>query len=469
MKLAALMLAALALGAQDGTTDAPTDGTTHGTAAPLESPEDARGEDSAQAEAAAQPAPEPSEAPVEPTQDDLWRPLASPEELTLALDELAAAQPDWIEVFRLKPGADGRALELAVLGERGAGDPSRRPGLLLMPVLTDDSSVTPATLVALVRWFERELARGSAEVRDLLRRATLYVLPAPRNDGLLQAPPARRVDPARNFPGGWLPWGEGETGPYPLSEPECLAVCDFLYWRPNIACCLMLSSAAPFAAGDGGWLGGDEAELSSSLAAAVGALGAEEPTVFGLDTLEARGGSLARHADRALGIWVFQQAPSNAAVADRSAGSSEARIAAAREELPTLAARASALANLLPRVVVGAPEVERLGEDLWRVDVTLTNAGRLPSGARDGSSGSARVKLELTGAGFAAAMVREEGEVAFVPVPTREARVDLGHLDGGEQRTLRAIVRADAGSELELVLTSARAGGARVKVLLPDG
>lgn len=400
----------------------------------------------------------------------LWRAIDSEAQLTAELENLVALYPRYVDLRLLQPDRDGPPLQLVVLGEREVGDPSKRPGLLVLPELGFSDLRPTSTLVGVVRRICREL-NGEQSLSSLLERTTIYVVPAPLPGRLKpqdETAAPRLVDISRNFPSGWRPASNGVTGPYPLSEPECHALADFLYWRSNLAACLEVSTLAPTLRGSKTSLSPSEASYAAELTEALSDMGAEEPIVFGLDVLDAGAGSLRRYANRALGLWTFLEAPSNGAVAE-SFRSSEVLLAeSSLISTHSLMARVVALAETLPRLEFGAFEVEPLGADLWRVDLPVQNAGGFTTGARYRPEPSARIRLELEGAEFAATMVRGAATDPFVPLAASGLRVDLGHLTGGESRVFRAIVRAPAGAELTFHLRAARAGTVAVRVVLPE-
>lgn len=391
---------------------------------------------------------------------------ASIGEVERELEALVRAYPRWLDLRRLQPDPEGPAVSLIVLGERELGDPARRPGLCVLPQLTTADANTSGTLLAVLRSLCEKL-ESDLTLAERLRKATLYLIPAPLADVFDSEPLPRGVDFAKNFPTDWRPAQSGEAGPYPLSEPECRAIADFLYWRSNLGACLEVSSEAPLEQSLVSVLSVEETRRSREFAETLSRLGAEEPVVFGLETLSAGPGSLRRYADRGLGLWTFLQAPSNAAIADEFR-SSEVLIAEnSRVAAQTLVERIGALLDALPRIELGAVEVEQLGEALWRVDVPVQNAGRFVTGARHTAEPTARVRLELEGADFVATMVRGASRESFVPLAASGLRVDLGHLLGGETRVLRAIVKTTENTEIELRVRAARAGSVRTKVALP--
>ena len=386
--------------------------------------------------------------------------------LEAELKELVRAYPKWLDLRRLQPDPEGPAVTLVVIGERELGDPSRRPGLCVLPELTSADAETSRTMLSVLRDLCAGLD-GDLELAERLRMATLYWIPAPLADVFDPEARTRRVDFSKNFPTDWRPVQSGEAGPYPLSEPECRAIADFLYWRSNLAACLEVSTEAPLEQSLVPLLSPEEARRSRELAENLSALGAEEPVVFGLETLSAGPGSLRRYADLGLGLWTFLQAPSNAAIADEFRSSQVLIDENSRVAARTLFERIGALLDALPRIELGAVEVEQLGEALWRIDVPVQNAGLFVTGARHEAEPTARVRLELEGADFVATMVRGASRESFVPLASSGLRVDLGHLDGGETRVLRAIVKTTENDEIELRVRAARAGSVRTKVALP--
>jgi len=400
----------------------------------------------------------------------LWREVESAEQLTQELKALAALYPRYVDLRLLQPDRDAKPLQLLVLGEREVGDPSKRPGLLVMPELGIADQRSTSILLAVAKNICRELD-GERSMSSVLERTTLYVIPAPLAEGYFlsdEEKGPRLVDLKRNFPSGWRPTGSGTAGPYPLSEPECHALADFLHWRSNLAACLEISSDSPFLAGGESLLGAEERAYSAKFASVLSSLGAEEPVLFGLDVLAAGPGSLRRYADGDLGLWCFLEAPSNAAVADAFRSSEVLLAESALIAAHSLFERVVGLAGALPRLEVGTVEVEPLGEDLWRIDVPIRNAGSLTTGARHRPEPTARIRLELEGAVFAATMVRDQAGAAFAPLASSGQRVDLGHLTGGETLIFRAIVKAPAGSMLDLRVRAARAGNLTARVALPE-
>lgn len=375
------------------------------------------------------------------------------------LGALAERHPDRLELIEIGKSAGGRPLVVAVVSERSAGRHAERPALLVAPELARGRPGGAAAMLALL---ERLLERSGKSAGAFDDRAALYVLVDPRPD--LAAPPPRRddagprVDLDRNFPLGWDPWRPADEppGPYPLSAPESRALAEFLLERTNVCAALVFAREVPSAE-------------------AWEALGAEERDLVVLEGLAdsaprvaaARGGST-RAVPRPGGFAEFCYGALGAFVVRADPLTGPADGALEPEALDAAVVLVSDLAQRLPRLRTSEPRLERLGPDLWQVELELSNAGGLPTSSamarRLGRGGPLRVVLD--GARLLGAAVREDPAGAFRVVGAPGGAFPWPSLAGRETVTLRLVAAvADGGCVLRV--DAARAAPLETAVQLP--
>ena len=95
------------------------------------------------------------------------------EELTRLLHDYAAALPQWVELQSLGKSRGGHDLWIATVSDSRAGDPDRKPALVVC--VAANGGPEPA-LFAIARLLSDAEARP--EFAELLRRRTVYVVPA---------------------------------------------------------------------------------------------------------------------------------------------------------------------------------------------------------------------------------------------------------------------------------------------------
>jgi hypothetical protein len=396
------------------------------------------------------------------------------EQLQAALESIAGAYPELVRLESMGRSRGGRELWVVTLAAREGSDPAGRGALLVVGGLgaSDPHGVEMAlfTLYDLVLNHARD-----PSVAELLRAATVYLVPCLDPDGrarLLEpptdgAPPPRGVALDRNFPAGWSPWLQGAGGAYPLCEPESRALAEFELAHPNVAIVQTYAESAATLSDAGGTAGGLAlATADAALHAAVSARAAqqlEQPALL-VSAAQAPppGGSLLAHAVGDRGALGF---------VSLVGGRGEPRLPQV-QELFGLARRAAGhtmlLGRCLPRLEIAAPVVTRLRNELWQVDVQVSNAGLL---ATAGPTARARrlvapPRFELGGGQLVAAAVGSAGEEGLRPLAQPGAAFELPEVPGGGRVQLRLVVAAPADSELSLSLVAPRSGRASGTVLL---
>lgn len=319
-------------------------------------------------------------------------------DLQVLLNAVTLHHPERARLFAYGESAGGRPLLALELGPAAA--PARRatPRLLVCADLSGSARGAAEAAVEVVVQLLEEIERGG----ELAGAASWIVVPAPLPDGLegrLEGrAPASGVDPATDFPGDWDPWGPG-SGPYPLALPETRA-----------------------------------------LASLVGAAGPAGALLAG-DLGDARGGpGLAGFCERELGL------PPRRVDALACGGEIGDALAGALGDLPALA--------------FGEPRVERLGEELWLVEVALENRGPAGRGRAAGA------RLEWEGARVLAASEATDPAGPFRALAGARSGASLEPLDGGSSRALRLVVAGGAAGRLALVAAAGRAAGCRAEIVL---
>lgn len=417
-------------------------------------------------EESSEPEPDPGAAEAESEGDaavrlDPSRP-ATLEELTAVLQELAAAHPDHVELRSLGRSRDGRDVPLLVLGTRGDGSPDERPGLVLLDAQGGRGGGGAETGLELARVLLEELAAGSVDAERLLRRRTVYVVPAADPDARGGSPGAAQVQFDRNFPVGWQPGSiRPGSGAFPLSEPETLAVAEFLARRGNVSLVLVSARAPRGSAGSAGATGSvgiPPADQAVFDALARRSEDPHRPQVLPWSALGGASGRAVDYAYQELGMVSALLAP----VAEPRDGPERSVWVQAAVEV------VRGLVRDLPRLVLGDTRVERIRPGLYRVDLRCSNAGVLPTlsalGADRHTAGS--VELSATGGEVIACAHRQGGRDVYDVEAVGTSTFRLGQIDGGAGTELCLVVEAEDGSVLELVGRSERAGSARLRVTL---
>jgi hypothetical protein len=421
-------------------------------------------------EPAAQEVPEPAaEVPAPPPPPPPPPPLgrvATRDELALRLAELAARHPDVLRLEALGPSAGGEELWLAELTALEEGERGRKPGLLLVGGLAAGEGWSAELVLRTLA----DLARRAEEpaVAALLARAVVYAVPcahpdlvlAPDGEGPPDEPAQRLASLDANFEVGWRPRA-AEAGPYPLSAPEAEALARFLLEHENLAAVLVYATGVGRGAPAGlEVLDADDSALHRREAAASPALGGPGSLV-GLPDAALDGGSLLEFAygHRGAFAWVAEVGPAPGAEA------AEAELAAHGARA---AAVALALGEGLPELELAPLRVQRLGRELWQIDLEVHNRGRLPTqsslGARRFAVGPPR--LGVAGAVLCAAAVGSPGRSGFEVAETRGQAFAIGELAGGSARKLRVVLRDTDGGGVTFEARAPRAGSARLEVVL---
>lgn len=422
-----------------------------------------------------QAAPSQNGASAETGSQPLERPLYG--DLVELFEQRARAHPELMEIETLTQSDGGRPFFVAVLGDRDLGRAATRPGLIVCTGGTSERATLElcrTLLDGILPQTEGQGAQGLAhEQRARLARATIYLLPVLQPDRFGSQPVSpgelAPIDLDRNFPNGWRPAAspDGGAGPYPLSEPESRALADFLARRTNLSTMLFQRSGARFAAEDGAAstqaslesAGSDDLSLSSSdrgvyrrvarsTAVSAGAVGGLHP----LPQLVRRAGGLAEFCDAYHGLFAFALDPT---VVRGSEGSGTWLLAV------------RALADRLPRIEVGEPELTALRASVAQVDFSLHNRGDLPTHRARGWRKDGGLRLRVQGVKLHAVGLRD-GSVGSFELGRVDPRIgDLGHLEAGQELFVRLVVGADPGTRLDVGLESTRVGSARFALLFP--
>ena len=395
-------------------------------------------------------------------------------QLGVRLRQLADAYPEFLTLESMGKSREGTDLWVVSASDGGGPDASERPGIFIAGGLGQDdlqgAEMALYTLFELVQNHARD-----ASIARLLEQYVFYVAPCLNPDlrgAAFEALEAgqeeidwdgRRVDLQSNFPIGWnLPTRVRDGGPYPLSEPESLAVTEFLLGHPNI-CVVQLYGPAPPLSGGVVSPGDVDADLYDSLCSQVSEV--DSQALYPVHACVDRGGSLLEFASRQLGAFAFLV---NADGFERSDGPRMPRVS----ELALLGQRAARttlnVSQALPRLSIGTPSSQRLRNNQWHVDFAITNRGRMPTLSAIGIEHHAipPAELNIQGAAIVAAMLKAPGADVFRAVSHADDGVELMHLQGGVEMHVRLIVEADPGSTLAVDLRSVRAGHDWLQVTL---
>ena len=389
-------------------------------------------------------------------------------ELEMALNMLASAYPEYVRLESMGKSPRGRELWLLTVTRLADGDPGSKPALLVASGLGDEdlwgTEMALFTVLELVQNHERD-----AQVARVLSESVIYVAPCLNPD--LRAsvfaeeggdePAPERASLDRNFEIGWRAGG-ARAGPYPLSEPETASAAAFLLAHPNVALVQTFRGAvedgAPAGIPD---IPPADLEVYRRVDQVEASGQREGGSLRGLPGVATRGGTLLEFAYGHRGAFGFATI-----VAGASPGVPEVF------ELFPLGRRAAhatlSLAGALPRLELELLERKRLTGDLWQIDLTVQNAGALPTlsalGERRFACGPPR--LFASGAEVSAAAVRRRPEGTFEVAEWVEGSLVLDQIGGGGSQTVRLIVEAEEGTELELSLESPRGGAAGATVEL---
>jgi len=132
------------------------------------------------------------------------------------------------------------------------------------------------------------------------------------------------------------------------------------------------------------------------------------------------------------------------------------------DEGPGLTTFVQRLFARMPRLELGAPRVERIGPELWKLECHFANLGEFATGF-----GEDDLALTLLGAPIVAVAVAEDGpeeQRRYQVLTQTPERVPLGSLVGGEVRWIRVVVEAAPATVVSLRLIGARAGRAEQTV-----
>lgn len=379
------------------------------------------------------------------------------------LAEICARYPELARQRSIGRSAQGRELLVLTLGS--ATDPRAldRPALVLADY--QGPAAAGAELGVELAWRVCERFASDEGLRALLSDSALLIAPAldpDRRAGGEAA--AKAVAFERNFPLGWQPHAlRPGSGRIPLSEPETLAAVRFLSEQHNAAVLLGIAAPEP-ATGpfQGAELPDEDRVVFQRLCAALELSG--QPPVSPWFELGSPGGGFFDFAYQARGIYPLALPPPGE---ELLAGEGLAAW------LDATSARALTCLAQLPRVRASQVGLERLDNEQWQLDVRLENAGLVPTrsalGRRRGQGGE--IELLLRGAKLVATASRTAGGASYLEASFHEAQesgaLGCGTLLGGEDRFLRLVLAAAAGSRVELTGGASWAGTTRLEVVLP--
>lgn len=366
-------------------------------------------------------------------------------------ERLAGEHPERLSLSSLGTSRGGNELWIVTLGATQVGHPSERPALFLCADLesgTDGRRSGPGAGLFVARTL-LERARSDETIARLFERATLYIAFAPDPDGLLGAQDGRGLN--RNFPVDWAPFVEAasadasrDQGPYPLSEPESLALARFLIEHPSVTATVLWTRRA----------GTSQGTCTASEKAALTELGFDyelRRELCRLMLLCRAPGSLGLFCHLRLGNHVIAYEAHRGQAADGPLGP-------APSGYPGFCRLALSLLEELPRLEIGEARIERLRTDLWQVDLPVGIQVALASPPLDLAirRRGPGAELEVVGAELELVALESERARGFKALEEALHEVPLGVLESGQATTVRLIVRAEAGTELTL---SARALG----------
>lgn len=365
------------------------------------------------------------------------------------LDRLVRDFSGQVRVERIGESRQGRELSLVVVSDPRGDDAAQKPALLVCAELgAPDGGARAAR--ALVDTARQLLLRAPSEPRiaALLENCTLYFVPALDPDrafGETRLGAALRDDAPRlavDFPIDWRPQADRFT-PYPLSEPESRAAVALLRSHANLSAVLMFTNR-PRAARPNSTA--DSNQIDASVVGLV-------PYAAVLHAP----GSLEAYCEGRLGQRVYFCTPWGV---PNAKGEPALDLAGAERAVASLAAD-------LPRIVCDPPNVERLRANLWLVDASIHNTGRLPTALDSGLARRTGLDVRLrTGGAKVVGVAQQRSGGGFESLPWTADACRLGHLAGGDGLTVRLVVEAQENSSLELSFDAPRAGESRVLVPL---
>jgi hypothetical protein len=379
----------------------------------------------------------------EPLADD-----ASAAELHVALAELAQRNVDWIELRELGLSAAGRPIVMVVIGDGRAGRRAEQPGVLIVPDLMWHGREPSQRAYELVRALLSWSASASAQARS--SGATFYVVPTPCPDRFEPEQALESgagVDLERNFSVGWDPWwaGAASAGPFPLSEPETESLARFALSQPSLCAAVILTPLSERGARRA------TTPLQSDDLAYV-----EEFTSDLVHAPDIHPGSLAAFLSGQAGVFVLRVDPLRFD-AFQSLGDAPA-------VGPELAQVTTELLDHLAHVELSEPVVERLGGELWQVELSASNGGRLASASPVAiRNGHARgLQLSVIGGTVAAAAQTDDASAGarYEVVDHRAETVQLADLEAGASLHLRLLITAPEQTAVVVRLVGSRAGRA---------
>jgi hypothetical protein len=386
-------------------------------------------------------------------------------ELEQALLELAAAYPEFVRTFDYGRSRDGRRLIALALAADCASleDELARPALFLGDAAQGGDLRGGEALVFALYSLLQNHAR-EASIGELLRTRVLYFAPlldpdqrarlcGEASSGPVDAELARFE---LNFPIGWRPASPSEpSGAHPLSEAHTAALADLLAARPNIALALAFENGArarrasdeleDAARRDVAWLAPIAADAQR------GALALEDAE------LDLRRAGLLAHLGELHGAYALR-----ARWTEREPG---------QDGLLDLARAVTRLAQALPVLALEEPNVQPMGDGLWRVELVAVNRGELPSAserARERRLAPEAV-LDVRGARLVSAAVRAPESASYHVLRSTSSELALAPLAPGEPRALRLVLapaapEAPPASAVEFGLRAARAGRASLSL-----
>ena len=152
---------------------------------------------------------------------------------TMTIYVIPRVSPDGAEKYLTSP-YNLRSVDRAYLPEKGGIKPEDLDGdgvirMMLIPSAYGAWKKDPSSAAGVVL---RSPSDAVGEFYDLYPEGNLE---EPAGDNLKQKKPDWGLDFNRNFPFGWFPDArQGGAGKYPLSNPECKAIVDFVLAHDNI-------------------------------------------------------------------------------------------------------------------------------------------------------------------------------------------------------------------------------------------
>ena len=426
------------------------------------------------------------------------------------LGGIAAAYPDLLRVKSLGKSRQGKDIWLAVVSDVAAGEPGKLPSVLVAtspkPASTAGSAAgergPEAVVFALAELLQS--ARQDAALRELLQHTAVYFLPVLDPDGAFPAAPASTAPPGppapgtaaatrslsqegspelkraridRDFPARWSPSagvgagaagavepsnGGAAIGPYPLSEPESRLLARFLVDRANFSAVVVMSD--PSARTDAGSSSASEPAAKSASpgepAAKSASPGEKDPARTEPADGPCEPGSFEAFCLDVLDAAVVRPSPWSGATRACSVGK-------APEGFHSAAALVRDLAGDLPRLECAVSKVERLRPDLWIVELSGANPGRMAcSGGCARMPGSSAVRLRTNGGRVVGCALRRPEGASFESLRPAKNLWALGDLGGKESLAVRLVVQADEGTAVEAAFEGPRGGKSLAEVSL---